>query len=79
MFAGYPRILAAIDTNRYVLKVPAAAVQWARRTGGNFCRRDTNEQKNRPPNSPAAICLSVGHPNDGQRLSWKPLAGCPTC
>jgi len=31
--------------NRYVLKVPLAAVQWARRTGGKFCRRDTNEQK----------------------------------
>ena len=31
--------------NRYVLKVPAAAVQWARRTAGKFCRRDTNEGK----------------------------------
>jgi hypothetical protein len=32
--------------NRYVLKVPAAAVQWLRRTGGQSGRRDTNEQKN---------------------------------
>jgi len=31
--------------NRYVLKVPAAAVQWLRRTGGQIGRRDTNEQK----------------------------------
>jgi hypothetical protein len=31
--------------NRYILKVPVAAVQWVRRTGGKFCRRDTNEQK----------------------------------
>jgi hypothetical protein len=31
--------------NRYVLKVPAAAVQWLRRTGGQSGRRDTNEQK----------------------------------
>ena len=28
--------------NRYVLKVPGAAVQWVRRTGGKFCRGDTN-------------------------------------
>jgi hypothetical protein len=31
--------------NRYVLKLPAAAVQWLRRTGGQIGRRDTNEQK----------------------------------
>jgi len=31
--------------NRYVLKLPASPVQWLRRTGGKFCRRDTNEQK----------------------------------
>ena len=31
--------------NRYVLKAPAAAVQWLRRTGGQIGRRDTNEQK----------------------------------
>ena len=31
--------------NRYVLKVPAAAVQWLRRTGGQIGRRDTNERK----------------------------------
>jgi hypothetical protein len=31
--------------NRYVLKLPMAAVQWVRRTGGKFCRGDTNEQK----------------------------------
>jgi hypothetical protein len=31
--------------NRYVLKLPVAAVQWAKRTGGKFCRRDTNEGK----------------------------------
>jgi hypothetical protein len=31
--------------NRYVLKVPAAAVQWLRRTGGQIGQRDTNEQK----------------------------------
>ena len=31
--------------NRYVLKVPAAAVQWLRRTGGQFGREDTNDQE----------------------------------
>jgi hypothetical protein len=31
--------------NRYVLKVPAAAVQWLRRTGGQIGRRDTNERE----------------------------------
>jgi hypothetical protein len=31
--------------NRYALKVPAAAVQWLRRTGGQIGRGDTNEQK----------------------------------
>src|SRR5215469_11486618 len=31
--------------NRYVLRVPAAAVQWLRRTGGQIGRRDTNERK----------------------------------
>ena len=31
--------------NRYVLKVPTAAVKWLRRTDGQSGRRDTNEQK----------------------------------
>jgi hypothetical protein len=31
--------------NRYVLKLPVAAVQWARRTAGKFCRGDTYERK----------------------------------
>jgi hypothetical protein len=31
--------------NRYVLKVPAAAVQWARRSTGQTGRGDANEQK----------------------------------
>jgi hypothetical protein len=31
--------------NRYVLKLPTAAVQWLRRTGGQSGRGDTNEQK----------------------------------
>ena len=31
--------------NRYVLKLPAGGVQWLRRTGGKFCRGDTNEGK----------------------------------
>jgi hypothetical protein len=31
--------------NRYVLKVPAAAVQWLRRTDGQSGRGDTNDQK----------------------------------
>ena len=31
--------------NRYVLKVPAAAVQWLRRTGGQIGRRDTYGRK----------------------------------
>jgi hypothetical protein len=31
--------------NRYVLKLPAGAVQWAQRTAGKFCRRDTNDPK----------------------------------
>ena len=31
--------------NRYVLKVPAAAVQWLRRTGGQFGRRGTDERE----------------------------------
>jgi hypothetical protein len=31
--------------NRYVLKVPTVAVQWLRRTAGQFGRRDTNDQK----------------------------------
>jgi len=31
--------------NRYVLKVPAAAVQWLQRTGRQSGRRDTNEGK----------------------------------
>jgi len=31
--------------NRYVLKVPEAAVQWLRRTGGQFGRRGTNERE----------------------------------
>ena len=31
--------------NRYVLKVPATAVQWLRRTGGQIGRRDTYERK----------------------------------
>jgi hypothetical protein len=31
--------------NRYVLKLPATAVQWAKRTGGQGGRRDTNEGK----------------------------------
>jgi hypothetical protein len=31
--------------NRYVLKAPAAPVQWAHRTTGQSGRRDTNEQK----------------------------------
>jgi hypothetical protein len=31
--------------NRYVLKVPAGAVCWLRRTGGQSGRRDTNERK----------------------------------
>jgi hypothetical protein len=31
--------------NRYVLKVPAAAVQWLRRSTGQSGRGDTNEQK----------------------------------
>jgi hypothetical protein len=35
--------------NRYVLKVPAAAVQWAKHTGGKFCRGDTYERKNPAP------------------------------
>jgi hypothetical protein len=31
--------------NRYVLKVPAAAVQWLRCSTGQTGRRDTNDQK----------------------------------
>jgi hypothetical protein len=31
--------------NRYVLRVPAGAVRWAKRTGGQIGRRDTNEGK----------------------------------
>jgi hypothetical protein len=31
--------------NRYVLKAPAAAVQWLRRTGGQIGRRDTYGRK----------------------------------
>jgi hypothetical protein len=31
--------------NRYVLKVPAAAVQWLRRSTGQIGRRDTNERE----------------------------------
>jgi hypothetical protein len=35
--------------NRYVLKVPAAAVQWPRRTGGQSGRRDTYDKKKEAP------------------------------
>ena len=31
--------------NRYVLRVPAIAVSWAKRTGGQSARRDTYERK----------------------------------
>ena len=35
--------------NRYVLKIPAAPVQWLRRTTGQTGRRDTNERKKPAP------------------------------
>ena len=31
--------------NRYVLKIPAAAVSWVKRTAGQIVRRDTNDRK----------------------------------